>query len=325
MQLPRLFARQHKHLDRIYESGSIAVVTALAFIPISLMLAIVIDAGRSWVGLERLQNGIEAAAVASAQTWILGGSGCETTALSLASQDGAHPTGLTCTTSGNAARGVTQVAASEEIRPLFARLLGRDVVRVHAKTGVKIGPVSGVAGLRPFSLCADNPDINNWVQGGMHSGVTAFITFQASTVLCGGNVSGNWAILDYNGGSNSTSETQGWINDGYGSTVKVGDIVSGNPGIPSASLSLDSLVGKELIVPMFREPKSTGSNANYKIVGFAKVFLISVKTSGSASQRGFSIRFEQGALSGEVGSGTGYAFGLSTWSICSVDSYGNCS
>lgn len=327
--MPRhlLSARRSRTMtnDCRQERGSVAIITAVSFIPIALILAVVIDAGRSWVGLERLQNGVEAAATSAAQTWMKGGSGCEAQSLALASRNGANPVDLQCVTSGTASRGVVQVSAAEDIHPMFSKILGRSTVRVRAKTGVKIGPANEAGGLRPFSLCADNVDIKNWINGGMQANVTVFITFQATNVLCGGNVSGNWSILDYNGGSNSNSETQGWVNSGYNSIVRVGDLISGNPGVPSSSLNLTAMVGQHLIIPMFREPTGTGSTAIYKIVGFAQVYLVSVKVTGASSQRGFTVRFEQGTLSGQVGSGSGTGFGLSAWSVCSFDTYGNCS
>ena len=69
--------------------GSIAIIAALSFVPMSLIFAVVIDAGRSWVVQTRLQNGIEAGAVAAAQTWMTGGASCQTSSLGIVSANGA--------------------------------------------------------------------------------------------------------------------------------------------------------------------------------------------------------------------------------------------
>ena len=57
---------QRTSQDSSRSRGSIAIIAALSFIPMTLIFAVVIDAGRSWVVKERLQNGVEAGAVAAA-------------------------------------------------------------------------------------------------------------------------------------------------------------------------------------------------------------------------------------------------------------------
>ena len=306
------------------DRGSIAVIAALCFIPLTLMFAVVIDAGRSWVVRERLQNGVEAGAVAAAQKWMTTGTSCRSDALALVSANGAVPVNMTCTSTGTNRRGLVRVTADEDIEPIFSGLLGRSSVIMSASTGIRIGTASAVRFLRPISLCADNVAVRSWINSGMPAGVTVHVPFLSSTTLCGGDVSGNWTVLDFNGGSSSNSETQGWVENGYADLVSVGDVVYGTPGAPSTSLKFDVILNKSIIFPMFTTPISQGSNARYTIVGFAKAKVMDVKLTGPTTQRGLTLQFEQGSLSGSTGGG-GTDFGLTSWSVCSFDSIGDCS
>lgn len=320
-QLENQYASQSHSRSR----GSVAIIAALSFIPLTIMFAVVIDAGRSWVVKERLQNGVEAGAVAAAQMWMEGGTSCHTSALRMVSANGAHPVDFTCSSSGTSRSGRVHVSANEDIKPMFSVLLERAQVQVTSNATIKIGTTSSVIGLRPISLCADNPEVRNWINSGMLSGVTVKVLFQSPGVLCGGNVSGNWTVLDFNGGSSSNSETQKWVTDGYLKPINVGDVLYGTPGSPSTSIRFDDTIGKFIMFPMFKYPVGNGSNARYTIVGFAKAKVISVQLTGASGQRGFTLQFKTGSLSGNSGEAGTVDFGLTSWSVCSLESIGDCS
>lgn len=315
---------QRTSQDSSRSRGSIAIIAALSFIPMTLIFAVVIDAGRSWVVKERLQNGVEAGAVAAAQRWMTTGSSCRPDALDLVAANGAVPINVACASTGTNRNGLVRVSADEDIEPIFSGLLGRNSVVLSASTGVRIGTSSSVIGVRPISLCADNQAVRSWIDSGMPPGVTVQVPFLSPTTLCGGDVSGNWTVLDFNGGSSSNNETQEWIADGYNEPVSVGDIVYGTPGAPATSLKFDVILGESIVFPMFTTPISQGSNARYTIVGFAKAKVVSVRLTGPTSQRGLTLQFEQGSLSGSTGDGL-TDFGLTSWSVCSFDSTGDCS
>ena len=323
-----LFARRNgqrtSHINSRCNRGSIAIIAALSFIPMTLIFAVVIDAGRSWVVRERLQNGVEAGAVAAAQRWMTTGSSCRSDALDLVAANGAVPINMTCSSTGTNRRGLVRVSADEDIEPIFSGLLGRSSVVLSASTGVRIGTSSSVIGLRPISLCADNQAVRNWIDSGMPAGVTVKILFQSPGVLCGGNVSGNWTVLDFNAGSSSNSETQDWVTNGYGERVSVGDIVYGTPGAPSSSIRFNETIGTSIVFPMFVNPLGVGSNARYTIAGFARAKVLAVQVTGASAQRGFTLQFEKGSLSGSTSDGL-TDFGLTSWSVCSFDSTGDCS
>jgi hypothetical protein len=158
--------------------------------------------------------------------------------------------------------------------------------------------------------------------------VTSTITFETPSPVCGGTVPGNWGLLDYNGGSNSAAEFNDWVINGYDGYLSVGDVMWGNPGVPSTSTGIQTVVGTSFIIPLFSKPTGSGASAKYPIVGFAKVYLVSAQLTGSTNRRSLTIRFEKGITAGSVGDlvgNGGIGYGVSTWSVCSYDSKGKCS
>jgi hypothetical protein len=307
------------------DRGAIAVVAAIVFIPLSLMLAVVVDAGRVWVDKHRLQNGVEAAAVAVAAEWGANGVRCSSSSLAFVGGDGARPDSTNCSITGTQSSGVARVDAQESVSLIFGNLLGRETSQVRASTAVRVGPAESVIGLWPFGLCVNHPSIAQWIAGGMSAGVSTRITFQEQNQRCGGDVSGNWATLDFSGGSNSNSETQSWIDSGYLGWVEVGDVISGSPGAPSISLAMTGVIGQSIQLPLYSNPRNQGANALYTIVGFAQAVVVAAQFSGASAQRSITIRFERGTTSGGTGVGSGGNYGLIAWSVCSFDSFGECS
>jgi len=302
-------------LDR----GSIAVIVAAAFVPLTMSLAVVTDGGRVWMEKQRLQNEVEASALASAQSHATGGSPCSSTALALVSSE------ATCSTTPTSNGLVTTIATSDDVSLHFAQLIGRDSAGVAASASVRVGPVGAVTGLRPVAMCVDNPALVDWLGSGRESVAQYTIDIDATTVGCGSEVAGNWGVLDFDGGSNSMSDAQNWIQTGYPGSVSVGETYDGDPGIPSPALQLDSLVGQSVILPVFENPRLEGSNAMYDVVGFVMVRIVEVNLSGSARNRNLKVVFERSSVSGSVGDAGAPDFGVSAWSVCSLDGKGVCS
>jgi len=324
--MPRRHSSATPDVGRRDDRGVIAIMTAVSFIPLALMLALVADAGLVWVARERLQNAVEATAVASASEWAHGGPTCSTAALSYLNVDGASPTVRSCSTTGTATSGVVTVTATETVNLMFSDVVGRSTSHVATSARVRIAAASAIRGLWPFGLCADNTAIAAWIAAGFPANRQARITFEQPSQLCGGSLPGNWAILDFNGGSSSNSETQQWAASGYQSVITVGDVVNGTPGAPSTSLDMSPTIGKTILFPLYRYPRNSGSNAVYTIVGFATARVDAIQFSGATSQRSITITFKTGTTAAgatNVGSGGGN-FGLSTWNVCSFDNYGVC-
>lgn len=308
------------------DHGAIAVVAALAFLPLALVLAVVVDAARVWVVRERLQNAVETAATASVAEWVKGGQPCSNAAMFLLTADGADVSTRTCTssTSSTAHTRTVRVRATEDVPLQFARLLGRSSVEVAASTGVRISPVGALPGLWPFALCADNQAVTDWINSGFASDVSVTIRFKQTNELCRGDVSGNWAVIDFDGGSSSNSETKYWVDNGYTGVIHVGDVLEGSPGAPSSSLDISSAIGREVLLPLYRYPTGTGSGARYTVVGIALARVDALKLDGSETSRSITITFLDGTTKPGAGSGDGPDYGLYKWGVCSLDNHGAC-
>lgn len=301
------------------DRGSIALIVAAAFVPLTMALAVVADGGRVWMEKQSLQNEVEASALAVAQAHALGGSSCAASALALV--DGSPICSVSSTNNG----AVATVAASKSVALTFAQLFGRDSAGIDTSASVRIGPAASASGVRPMAMCIGNSALVDWLASGKTSSDVYTISIESTSPECGTDVSGNWGVIDFDGGSNSMRDAQDWIAEGYGGTVSVGQTLDGDPGIPTPALNLDDQVGQSVVLPIFTNPRLVGSNATYDIVGFVKVRIVEVNLSGSASRRNVKVVFEHGSVSGSVGSVDSPDFGLRSWSVCSFDGKGVCS
>jgi hypothetical protein len=321
MRLRRLFAsrEQFRNLDR----GSVAVMVAASFLPLSMATAVVADGGRVWVEKQSLQSEVEAAALSVAQEWARGGVSCDQGSLDLINMVPSE--NVSCSVSPLSNGALASVSASGDVSLQFAQLFGRDTARLDASTTVRVGPVGTVSGLRPVAMCAANPGLTQWLSTGGSSTATYTINVNSSNTQCGTTVSGNWAILDFDGGSNSMSDAQNWIANGFQGEIAAGQTIDGDPGIPTPALNLDDQVGRTIVLPVFVNPRLEGSNAMYDVVGFVQVWVVAVNLAGSASQRNVKVIFERGAVTGVPSGPDSPDFGLSSWAVCSFDGKGVCS
>ena len=305
------------------DRGAIAVIAVLCFVPLLLGLAVVADGSRTWIERERLQNGVEAGAVAVAKKWISSGTSCQNAELAYITADGATPSSQKCLTTGTHLNGTVRIEAAGTVDLLFSGLLGRSRSNISASTGVKIGTPQSMAGVWPFALCVNVPEVSAWLASQLTQSAPVTITFSSQKPACGGNIPGNWGTLDFNGGSNSTAETNVWIVDGYSQEVNVGDTIFGNPGAPSTSLDIAAAIGTTFLFALYDSANGTGNGAAYHVVGFATAKLISARLTGGTNQRSFTIQFTRGSGQGTPGTGN-VNYGLTAWAVCSHDAQGVC-
>lgn len=312
--------RSYANRDRsTRDRGSIALIVAVAFLPLSMALAVVADGGRVWVEKHELQDSVESSALAVARDYALTGSVCSASALASIGGD------ASCSLEARANGAVVTVDSRRDVPLRFAGLFGRDTAEIDSIAAVRVGPAVSVTGLRPLALCQDNSALRSWMASDKTTSVTHTIEVEATESGCGGSVPGNWAMLDFNGGSNSTNETRDWVANGYADSVSTGTSLTGVPGIPSSSLRLDQLVGRSIVVPVFENPRLEGSNAVYDVVGFVGMRVVEVNLTGGAGGRSVVVVFERGVTSGSSGAGGDPDFGLWAWSVCSFERKGVCS
>ena len=99
-------------------------------------------------------------------------------------------------------------------------------------------------------------------------------------------VPGNCGLLDFNGGQNSASETTEWLQNGYHGPFDIdpdtGSIVSeGTPGLKSVAkkpIRYHITEGDTVTACVYSSVTEQGANASYNIVGFVAVRLDAITT-----------------------------------------------
>jgi hypothetical protein len=314
------------HGNRSCDDGSIVALTAIALIPLVLGLAIVVDSGRVWAERTTLQNAVEVTAASAASAWIRTGSVCPSIVRQYVSRDGASPDSVDCTTSGSNRNGTLTVAAVDAAPLAFVDLLGRSSARIAASTTVRIGSPGALIGVWPVALCDKHPSLLAWKDSGFTLTTNYTISLQSNPAHCGTSVNGNWGLLDFNGGSNSTTDAVQWVQHGYDGVVEIGDLILGSTGAVSSSIGIESMFGKSVLIALYDRAEGSGSAATFRISGFTRAVIIDAKLMGAAAARSLTVRFETGIVDRATASaGTGNDFGLTTWAICAYDNKGHCS
>ena len=307
------------------DDGSIVALAAIMLVPLMLGLAIVVDSGRVWAERAALQNAVEVTAAKAASTWIRTNTVCPASVTSFLTVDDATPASSTCTTTGTSREGTLTVSATDASPLFFSGLLGRSSSSITASTTIKIGSTSSLMGVWPVALCETHPSLLAWKNAGFPLNNSYTVTLQSGPTSCGNNVGGNWGVLDFNGGSNSTTETINWVQNGYAEALDVGDIVMGSPGGLTSSIGIQSKIGSTILVALFDQALASGSNANYRISGFVRAVLLGARLTGAAASRSLTVRFETAIVDRESASvGGGSNFGYTTWAICAYDNKGVC-
>ncbi len=305
---------------RAGDRGSVSVTVALGLLPITALFAVVVDGGWNFVERQRVQDSVESAVVHSARTWAAGSNACSDTTRTLVTSR--LPEASTeCTTT----RGVVTVTASTAVPVTFLTLLGRNSTDASATASAAVGPTAATTGIRPLALCADHPAVVAWRGSSAEQSVVETIGIQTGgTGACASSVPGNWALLDLDGGSNSNSDLQRWIDGGFDGDIMVGDTVSGDPGIPTPAIGIDSIIGARVTLPIYDNARDGGNGALFDIVGFALVDIVAARLTGATDQRSLDIRFHAGVLAGTPGPISQTSFGATSWQVCALDGEGQC-
>jgi len=302
------------------DRGAISAITALAIVPIVAVAAVGVDGGRVFVERQQIRTAAEAAALGGAIAWMRTGSACGTAVTDLVAANASSTATSTCTTVGSRYSGVVTVTADDDVSAMFGSVIGRSSSHVSSTASVRVGAAGSATGLRPTALCEDNPALAAWRASG-------FSTTEVFTIgiddACG-DLPGNWGVLDFDGGANATSDLQEWIDTGWSGTVSIGQEFSGDPGIPSPALHMDSVVGETITVPVYDDERDEGANSIYRVSGFATMTVISVTLNGSASARNITVRFATSTANGAP-SPTVINNGVMAYAPCSLDGRGTCS
>lgn len=317
-------ARHPEHAlrrDRSSDRGSVAVLGALAMVPLLGLLAVVADLGMVHARRLELQTATEAAALAGARAESEDRDACAT-----ATAQPIDRATLDCAKTSPSGTIIITVGASSTEMLTFAALLGRNTATVDASAAVAIGPAGSATGLRPLAVCADHPALAAWAASGFDDTTVHRIDVESDGTSCGGDVPGNWAMIDFDGGSNSNAELQDRIVNGYAGEIVLPVTVAGDPGIPTPALDIDVLIGRTVTLPVFSTARNGGNGAEYDLTGIVAMEIVDVTMTGSAAGRHLDVRFSTATTPGATPADPGRVtdWGITAWGVCALDGRGSC-
>jgi Flp pilus assembly protein TadG len=329
-------------LDASDDSGVSIALVALFMVVLLGMAALVIDLGNGWRIRRSLIQATDSAALAAAQDFVNNQNGCGNgTAASYVgfNEAAAVMTGCTPFVYSGGEQGRVTVSADHNVQTWFSAVIGLGDYTVSSITTAGWGPPAAVTGLRPIGFCilahpAIQAAITNPPVPPAESVVT--VTYDKDDPNdCGAQTltPGNWGVVDFNFGNNSSTETEEWIEFGYpdevffdndGATSCSSELhcYPGNTGALANSIKqeLDSLIasGIYFTVPIFDHVEDVGGNLMMHIMGVIRVRLIAYKIVGSPSTQFFTIGIQSGLITGSCCGGGGSGNGK-VIAICGVD------
>ena len=150
------------------------------------------------------------------------------------------------------------------------------------------------------------------------------IYFEGNIGACG-DPAGDWGLLDFDGGNNSTPDFNAWMATGFPEPVVIGQPVPGKPGVPSGGKDVSIGVGTTFHLPVIEFESGGGQNVIFRVVGFIKAELTHVEDSGVQSNRHIKLRFLKSSVTGSCcadgpsGSPETNYYGLVAYQICGSD------
>lgn len=264
------------------EDGQAAVLAAVTMVALLGMAGFVVDVG-SWFRQQRgTQATADAAALAGAQALPTDPATAQALATSYATKNGGGP-GTTITISSHfTPNDMITVKQTQTTQGFFSRLFGVTTVNVGAKASAITEVPTEVEGAAPIAV-----DIHHKMLSG--SGCPCF--GQPTSIPLGKvGVPGGFTIIDLDQsdtGTAGSSTAAGWITNGFGSYLPLGDYYSDTGAKYNSSniqLALKAKYGHDLLFPVYQQVTGNGSNAEYQIVGWASFHLTNAISSGSSGE-----------------------------------------
>lgn len=278
--------------DQHRQQGSILIVVALAMTALLGAAAIVADVGLLYVTKARLQNGLDAAALAGAQLLPAQTAEAVSNAVNYAGANGISEDKLTVQLAMDNHEII--VTGERQVNTLFARIWGINSNTVRATAKAMMVPPAALAGIVPISIQLSA--FQNGIQYG----------HEYTLKEGGGDQFGNgwFGALDLPHLDEHEPEGANWyennLANGYAGTVKIGDVIPVRTGNISGKTEdgVNSRYDKDTNPPS-NTPTSYAQDApeivyvpvvvpvdnhNIRIVGFAAFFLERITGNGNNSE-----------------------------------------
>lgn len=258
------------------QSGQSLVLIALLLPALLAVLALAIDGGYAYAQRRQMQNAADAAAVAGARAYALQND-VNTAVSRFTSTNNASSfswrqlsetrtdslTGLSINLTN------IEVTANVTYNTFFARIVGINEMTATATARARIQPVDGIGNLLPII-----PYEQDFVFGQVYD---MWDNIQ--------NAPGGFGWVNWDGGPPSTPVLVNYISNPSSSGVhNIGDWVDSMTGIKASSQVRDALsywLNRPVIVPMYDQVTGSGSNAQYRISGFAQFIMTGFDLTGN--------------------------------------------
>ncbi len=291
--------------------GQVIVLAPIMIFTLGAMLALTADVGRVFVEGAKLQNAADAASLAAARVLLAerneGSSESEARAAATAEAQAMgeiNSPGATLDLAYGYMDGETFVAADTSteasavsvsaardddsaagpVQTAFAALLGVAECDLYSGASAQVaGSVRGVrGGLSPFAVHEEDlapiGEEMTFYPGGEGGGPGQGLGDDQTAP-------GNFGLLNLDGGACGVPELRDWILYGYDGEIVIGEDgylwMDGTPGFRATLQSeMNQVIGQELIMVIFDQVTGTGSNANYRCVGFLVATILEAQLTG---------------------------------------------
>jgi Flp pilus assembly protein TadG len=265
------------------ENGQATVLTAVFFVVLLGMAALVLDVG-SWYRADRsAQATADAAALAGAQSLPSNPSGAGTLAIQYSDKNGGgvSPTNVTVS-SGEMANDTIKVMLTRPASGVFTKLFGVRTVTVGAKATARASLFDEARYVAPIGVHVLNPKLKGT------TGCPCFGSGSPTTLPLGKTgAPGAFDLinLDASHGGTGPDTLADWILHGLDAYLPLGDYYS-DPGAKwnssQVKAALAARIGTELLFPVYDALSGSGAGAKYHIVGWVGFHLTGHTAHGSS-------------------------------------------
>lgn len=278
------------------EQGSTLIYVSLSLMVLLGFAGIALDGSYAYSQRSRMQVAADAAALAGARLVALEENTSDIGAQvkSIAFTNGASDVSWTLINDGTG----IHVETRRDYETWFAKLFGIDTITLGAVAEAEAFSVAGVTELLPLTtMCTD----------------AGFAEGKVYTLWdLDKNAPGSFGWLDWDGGSAGNGELVANIsNPARSGTWNIGEHVPAGPAVknsPAIRSAIRQWLGNPVTIPLYSSVSGSGSNATYKICGFAEFVITGYKFKGG--DKWIQGMFVRNIKYGEAGPADGASYGV---------------
>jgi hypothetical protein len=259
------------------QRGQSAVMTLLFLTVLLGMCAAVVDVGAWFRAHRAAQAEADAAALAAAQAFPANPANASVLAVQYANKNGGGVTAGDVALLGNS---TVRVDVRRDVAGVFSKALGFAGVKVHAHATAKAYQPGEVRWVAPIVVRNTHPQL---------FGTPGCPCFDQPTTLTLGpqGAPGAFSMLNLNDDSTGTVGTStmvDWIENGFNELLNLREYYS-DPGAKYNSSQIQTALqdryGTELLFPVYDILVGTGSNAEYRVIGWVGFHITNTQASGT--------------------------------------------